>query len=517
MTHRARVLGLALALAGCPDRGRDAPPTDAQAHAHERGAISATHFTADTELFVEFPPLVRGEPSPFAVHLTWLDGFAPVDAGTVSVVLQGGDAPAERFGAGPSATPGIFRPVAEPTSAGDREITVVLEADGRRWEHALGRFTVAASRAEIEPASEDDADAGAIAFLKEQQWRVRFSTAAVVSASLRESVSAFARLAPRADGEVVVSAPATGRLVATDEPLPIVGARVEGGDLLARFVPRLEGTADVASLDLAVTAARLDLQQATRERERLEGLLADGAVPQRRVVEAEHEEATARAALDAATRRTGQYRRVQRTGSRGAVGGIEIRTPLSGTVLEVHAVAGALVEDGAPLLHVVDESALWLSVQVPEVDAARLDEVTGVWFQSPVQDRSIEIGPDAIVTRRSRVDPMTRTVAVVFEVPNATAELRVGGSVDAHLLLGSPKEVLAVPARAVLVEAGLSYVYVQQGGESFERRQVRTGVRDGDLLEVEGVAEGERVVVDGAYAVKLASTSATPPAHGHAH
>jgi cobalt-zinc-cadmium efflux system membrane fusion protein len=47
---------------------------------------------------------------------------------------------------------------------------------------------------------------------------------------------------------------------------------------------------------------------------------------------------------------------------------------------------------------------------------------------------------------------------------------------------------------------------------------VRTGVRDRDLVEiVDGLALGERVVVEGAYAVKLASASTSPPAHGHAH
>jgi multidrug efflux pump subunit AcrA (membrane-fusion protein) len=47
---------------------------------------------------------------------------------------------------------------------------------------------------------------------------------------------------------------------------------------------------------------------------------------------------------------------------------------------------------------------------------------------------------------------------------------------------------------------------------------VRLGIRDGDRVEVkEGVAEGERIVSHGAYAVRLASVATAIPAHGHAH
>ena len=40
------------------------------AHGHEPGVIAVTHFTNSTELFVEYPPLVVGEDSAFAAHLS---------------------------------------------------------------------------------------------------------------------------------------------------------------------------------------------------------------------------------------------------------------------------------------------------------------------------------------------------------------------------------------------------------------------------------------------------------------
>ena len=94
----------------------------------------------------------------------------------------------------------------------------------------------------------------------------------------------------------------------------------------------------------------------------------------------------------------------------------------------------------------------------------------------------------------------------------------MGTAVEAHLTVGQTVEALSIPEESLVVDAGLNYVFVQTGGESFERRQVRTGIADRGMVEIlEGVAAGERVVSDGAYAVKLASASTAPPAHGHAH
>ena len=65
-------------------------------------------------------------------------------------------------------------------------------------------------------------------------------------------------------------------------------------------------------------------------------------------------------------------------------------------------------------------------------------------------------------------------------------------------------------------EDGQPVVFVQVGGESFERRMVRTGLRDATHSEVvDGLDEGERVVVNGAYVVRLVSLSGAIPEHTH--
>jgi multidrug efflux pump subunit AcrA (membrane-fusion protein) len=61
-------------------------------------------------------------------------------------------------------------------------------------------------------------------------------------------------------------------------------------------------------------------------------------------------------------------------------------------------------------------------------------------------------------------------------------------------------------------------VYVLREGESFERRVITTGSRDGEWVAVlSGLKAGERIVTLGAYQVRLAATAPAAIGHGHAH
>ena len=96
--------------------------------------------------------------------------------------------------------------------------------------------------------------------------------------------------------------------------------------------------------------------------------------------------------------------------------------------------------------------------------------------------------------------------------------LAVGMFADVNVLTGDERTVLAIPTSAVVDDGGESVAYVEREGESFERRSLTLGVRDGDFVEVlDGLSPGERLVTRGAYYLRLAAASGAIPAHGHAH
>ena len=116
------------------------------------------------------------------------------------------------------------------------------------------------------------------------------------------------------------------------------------------------------------------------------------------------------------------------------------------------------------------------------------------------------------------IDPQTRTVWIVYELPNPDGLFRVGMFADVHLETQVASEAVAVPEEAIVMDNGRPTAFVLLNGENFQRRELELGVRDNGFVEVKaGVEAGERVVTKGAYLVKLASLSPESFSAGHAH
>lgn len=482
-----------------------------------RPGLSFTNWSPQTELFMELRALVRGIESPCAAHVTQLVNFAPLAKGQVTVILRRGQVE-ERFADDRPTVPGIFRPVARPSTLGPHRLLVEIQGEQLSVVHDLGDITVyetAKAAAQAIPA--ELAPAGRIPFLKEQQWPIEFGTMEVTERTLRPAIRATGNLRARADGEVVITAPAAGRVLSTGAAFPRMGARVTAEQALAVLAPRLD-SADQASLDLAVTSARLGLRYAERERQRLEGLRTDGAVPERRALDALRAEEEARAALSAAEQRLEQFRRVQRTQGEKSVGSVQIRSPLSGTLIDVAVAPGSFVEAGTRMFQVADTAQLWLEARVPASDLGRLGAVRGAWFEVEGLEESLEVGSDMLIARGQRIDPETQTVSVIFAIENPGVRLVLGAFASVHLVIGEDLRAPAVPVSALVDDNGQNVVFVQAEGESFERRLVRLGARDrGYVAITSGLKPGEHVVTRGAWSVKLAASSGSIPAHGHSH
>ena len=512
--HFALLFAGVLTLAGCGDQPADSHDADTTAeaeHGHGADGEKLTHFSSHTELFVEFPRLVVGEKSAFAAHLTTLPDFRALTAGKVTVRLSGGGLPDEVFSVDGASQPGIFRPEATPKHAGERELSIAVATPAFSVTHELGPVTVYPDRkaAEAEPAPHDDEGIG---FTKEQQWKIDFATAEAVMRPIRTVVDATGVLRARPDGEAQLTAAAAGQ-VQSAGAFPRLGQQVKKGALLAYLVPRMGGDTDLATLRAAASKARLEHDLASQESTRMENLYRDEAVPEKRLLAARAAAATARAELAAAQQRLGQYG--------GAGGGIPVRAPVSGTIADVRVSPGAFAQEGALLFHIADRGTLWLELRVAESDAARLASPSGAAFRVAGDERSVEIIPGRngrLIAVGGVVDATTRTVPVVFEFTAADRSLPIGMAVQAQVFAGGARDAVAIPASSVLDEGGMAVVFVQTGGESFERRTVRLGAREGDWVEVlDGLSPGQRVVSRGAYLVKLASTGTAQVGHGHAH
>ena len=240
---------IALAATGCA-REATAPPKEAP-------MLNVTNWTSKTELYMEYPPLVAGHAVRFAVHLTKLDDFQALNAGTPSIELtpESGGAKTTLHGTAPS-RPGAFRVDGTPPAAGRYRWALLVDAPGLNDRHELGNVTVfadeAAAKADADKRAPDDPSA--IAYLKEQQWTNAFATAPVREAELRTSIKAPATIEPVSGGEAIVSAPAAGRFLAQE--LVSIGATVRAGQTLGRLEPRLSGADDRATMSAELAQAQ---------------------------------------------------------------------------------------------------------------------------------------------------------------------------------------------------------------------------------------------------------------------
>lgn len=512
----AAALTVALLLVACGDKknvagGPEHGQTSVAANEHhDEAGEKLTDFSDQTELFVEMPPLVAGQSAEFVVHLTRLSDYKPLAKGEVTVALAGGSGAAEIFRVDAATVPGIFKlPVALKVS-GERELTIHVKSDLGSQTHELGPVTVFADAKAAGAGHDEHGDEG-IAFSKEQQWKIDFATAEVVTGVVRPAVVATATIRAQPDGEAQLAAPAAG-IVRAASAFPRVGQAVKKGQILVTLAPRLGGETDQASLDAGATKAMIALEQATRERERMEALFRDEAIPEKRLLEARANEKLAQAEMDAAKARAAQT-------SGGA--GIAIRAPINGTIADVSVATGAFVAEGAPLFHIANTGRLWLESRVPESDIGRLGTPTGASFTVDGFDRTFNIdGKNGrLVAVGGVVDAATRTVPVIFEFNNSANPanaLRLGMTAKAQLFAGTGKEAALVPASAVQDESGTQVVYVQTGGDRFERKVVMTGARDGDRIAVlSGLEAGQRVVSKGAYLIRLSTSKAGPAGHAH--
>lgn len=514
------ILVAVIAVTACSpqtDHGSAKPDAHAGEHGHDHGAgsIAITHYTGTTELFVEFQKLVKGEEAAFAAHTTLIipAGFQAVTEGKMTVLLSGGGQPEERAEVGISATPGIFRPKITPQQAGKRQLTFHLVDAGTTVTHDLGEVEIYPDRKTAEAAAHDEGDGGGIGFTKEQQWKIPFANTQVAERVQHESLNTSATLRPRAGGEAIIAAPAAGLLRAGPNDFPQIGMKVKAGQVLGYFVPRLGGDTDAATLGLAVERARIEADEAKQTLARMEGLLKVEAVPEKRVREARSRERLAEAELEAAQHRLSTYA--------GGSGGIALKSPINGTVVAVGAGAGAAVADGQTLIHVADLGKLWLEVRIPESELGKFTQPSGAFFRMDGEDnaRVLEVGRNAsLVAFGGLVDKDSRTVPAIFEIDNPEGRLRAGMNLRVGIYTGRTEKMLAIPASSIVDDNGMPVVFVQKEGESFERRVVNVGTKDGDWVGIRsGISNGERVVSLGAYQVHLAAIAPAALGHGHAH
>lgn len=180
-----------------------------------------------------------------------------------------------------------------------------------------------------------------------------------------------------------------------------------------------------------------------------------------------------------------------------------IKAPLDGTILQKDIVLDEQVETSFFLFKIADLSTVWLKASVFEKDLGLIHGLVGKEINFRAVSYPGRTFSAKVTSMGNVVDEATRAVPLLAVAENKEGILKPGMFVEVEIPASDVAEVLSVPNAAIVEHGGESYVFVQTGPTTFERRKVEVGRRQSDRVQViSGLKGGEQVVIEGAFALK---------------
>ena len=181
----------------------------------------------------------------------------------------------------------------------------------------------------------------------------------------------------------------------------------------------------------------------------------------------------------------------------GLAATFSLNSPIDGTVVERNTTIGATVGTDANVFKIIDISRVWIDANVFEKDLPRVRVGQKVTVTTTAFPGTAFSGK--VIFVNSVVDPDSRTVKVRTEVPNPDGRLKPDMFANVEIVTDVASNAISVPQSAVLEDNGKSLVFVAEDN-SYKKRQVQTGIKTGDRVEiVDGLKAGDKVVIKGNY------------------
>jgi HlyD family secretion protein len=268
-----------------------------------------------------------------------------------------------------------------------------------------------------------------------------------------------------------------------------------------------------AELDAAQAKANLDLNRSIVDSR--QKLFAEGAISGRDLDTAKAALVQAQAAYDVAAQHLASMKRVSREaalkaakgdlesargkyeGAQAALGYSEIRSPIAGVVTDRPLYAGETVAPGAPLITVMDTSALLARVHLSQLQAQLLKAGDAASVEVPGVADAVG-GKITLVSPAT--DPGSTTVEVWVRIENSKGALRPGTAVHVTLDGRTVEKALVIPSSAIVLSSSGKPTVLAIGADGEAHvTPVETGIAGDDTTQIlSGLTAGQQVVTTGA-------------------
>lgn len=296
----------------------------------------------------------------------------------------------------------------------------------------------------------------------------------------------IAHVSPRISGKIVAVRASLGDSVSSGQALATLDS-VELGEALGRY--------HQSKTKLALAQSNMD---------RIKTLVEKKIAARKDILQAETDYKTAQTELHTDEERLSLYgfaiADLKRDSHKRPL--LPVRSPISGTITEKHAIVGELSDPSKSLYTVADLSSVWILVDINEKDLAKVRKgqraivTVGAFPDQKLRGRITYIA--------DLVDEATRTVKARIEVANPGRKLKpeMFATVELALAADTPP-VVAIPEDALQDLDGKKVVFVAEDDAEFGARQVQAGRTAGGMIEiVSGLNEGERYAIKGAFILK---------------
>ncbi len=186
---------------------------------------------------------------------------------------------------------------------------------------------------------------------------------------------------------------------------------------------------------------------------------------------------------------------------------ITIYSPISGTVVQRKVGPGQYVNSGAsdPVFVIGDLSTVWLIAFVRESDAASVNvgqDISVNVMALPGRPLNAKINYVS-----AAIDPSTRRLLVRATIDNKEGLLKPEMFANVTIYSAGDHPAPAVPKQALIYEGDQVRIWVAHEDKSVELRQIKTGLVNGDLVEVaSNLKPGEQIVTKGSLFIDRAAS-----------
>lgn len=496
---------IAIILASCSSKEQSNHGHDHGPNGHSHGPVrprtNQTIWTEKSELFVEYPMLVKGKSSRFAAHFTFMDKHQAVSEGQVTVLLRNNNNTSQKVKVDKPASLGIFKPTINPKQAGFYDLWFILNTLQLSDTIIIENVEVYQSTKDAIKANPKVDEDESISFLKEQAWKMNFQTAMAKEKEVFDVVKTYGIWEQANVDQKQIVASTSGQ-VSFHNTGVIEGQRVKKGETLMYISS--QGLTE-NNHRLKIDQAKISLDQAKTVYTRKKKLF------EKQIISKTEFEKFSKAYF--------LSKNVYENLSKGyKSAGKRIIAPFSGIIQSIETSNGSFVKQGQNLLTLLKDGRKQLKTQIQPEYLTSNQKLNNVWFQTNDQNwTSIKETKGQIISISPKVSKEKPFVEVLIDV-NTDIEYVNGVYTPIELAVGKSEIGVVIPKAALLEDYGQYSIIVQLSGESFERRMVLIGCQNGSEVEIKrGLSKGEVVVTKGAYQVKMASMSGSAPAHGHAH